>query len=156
MSDARSIFAPDLLADKRILVTGGGTGRGRGVARHLVAHGAEVHLWGRREAVLAEAAEYASGDRPGQVHVQTVDVRKADVVDAAMQQIFDAHGPLTSVVNNAAANFLAPTVNLSPRAFDAVASTVMYGSYNTTHSAGRRWIEQGLPGCVLSTLTTWV
>ena len=53
----REIFAPDLLSGKRILITGGGTGLGRGVAARLVKHGAEVHLWGRREAVLAEAAE---------------------------------------------------------------------------------------------------
>ncbi|HXO85795.1 MAG TPA: SDR family NAD(P)-dependent oxidoreductase, partial [Gemmatimonadales bacterium] len=56
----RDIFAPDLLSDKRILITGGGTGLGRGVAARLVKYGAEVHLWGRREAVLAEAAEEAS------------------------------------------------------------------------------------------------
>ena len=32
----RDIFAPDLLSDKRILITGGGTGLGRGVAGRLV------------------------------------------------------------------------------------------------------------------------
>ena len=41
-------FRPDTLSGKRILITGGGTGLGRGVAKHLVGHGAEVHLWGRR------------------------------------------------------------------------------------------------------------
>ena len=50
-----SLYAPDALAGKRILITGGGTGLGRGVAARLVAHGAQVHIWGRRENVLAEA-----------------------------------------------------------------------------------------------------
>jgi NAD(P)-dependent dehydrogenase (short-subunit alcohol dehydrogenase family) len=63
---------------------------------------------------------------------------------------------LTGVLNNAAANFIAPTVSLSPRAFEAVTSTVMTGSFNTTLAAGRRWIAEGLPGSVLSNLTTWV
>ena len=76
------VFSPTLLRGKRILITGGGTGLGRGVARHLVEHGAEVHLWGRREAVLAEAAEEASASRPGSVHYHTVDVRDYDNVDA--------------------------------------------------------------------------
>jgi NAD(P)-dependent dehydrogenase (short-subunit alcohol dehydrogenase family) len=150
------IFVPDLLDGKRVLITGGGTGLGRGLARELVAHGAQVHLWGRRPAVLEEAAAYAAGDQPDRVHVQPVDVRKADQVDAAMEEIWISHGPLTSLINNAAANFIAPTASLSPRAFEAVASTVMNGSFNTTHAAGRRWIAQGLPGCVLSNLTTWV
>ena len=50
-----SPFAPDLLAGKRILITGGGTGLGRGVAAEFVRHGAEVHLWGRRQNVLDDA-----------------------------------------------------------------------------------------------------
>jgi len=152
----RSPYRADLLADKRILITGGGTGLGRGVARHLVDHGAEVHLWGRRQAVLEEAAAEASVSRPGSVHVHTVDVRQADMVDAAMQTIWDQYGPLTGVVNNAAANFIAQTKGLSPRAFEAVTGTVMNGSFNTTLAAGKRWIADELPGSVVSTLTTWV
>src|SRR6478735_1283409 len=139
-----SPFASDALAGKRVLITGGGTGLGRGVARHLVDHGAEVHLWGRRPAVLEEAAAEASVSRPGSVHWQTVDVRNADLVSSAMDEIWTLHGPLTGVINNAAANFIAPTESLSPRAFDAVTSTVMSGSFHTTHAAGRRWIAEGL------------
>jgi NAD(P)-dependent dehydrogenase (short-subunit alcohol dehydrogenase family) len=150
------IYSPDLLAGKRVLITGGGTGLGRGVAGYLVRHGAQVHLWGRRLAVLEEAAVQAQGDRPGTVHVQAVDVRDADRVDAAVAEIWAEHGPLTGVLNNAAANFIAPTESISPRAFDAVTSTVMKGSFHTTHAVGRRWIAQGLPGSVVSTLTTWV
>jgi NAD(P)-dependent dehydrogenase (short-subunit alcohol dehydrogenase family) len=149
-------FRPDTLAGKRILITGGGTGLGRGVARHLVEQGAQVHLWGRRPAVLEEAAAEASAGRPGSVHVQTVNVRDADLVDGAMEQIWAEHGPLTGVINNAAANFSAPTESLSARAYEAVSSTVMDGSFNTTHAAGRRWIAGGDKGSVLSTLTTWV
>lgn len=155
-TDWTSPFAPDMLAGKRILITGGGTGLGRGVARYLVEHGASVHLWGRRSATLDEAATEASSSRPGSVHVQTVDVRDGDAVDTAMETLWQEHGPLTGVVNNAAANFIAPTESLSPRAFDAVSSTVMKGSFHTTHAAGKRWIAAGLPGSVLSTLTTWV
>jgi NAD(P)-dependent dehydrogenase (short-subunit alcohol dehydrogenase family) len=147
-----SIYDPSVLAGKRILITGGGTGLGRGVAAHLVRHGAEVHLWGRRMNVLEEAAaEVGDG-----AHVQAVDVRKADMVDAAVEEIFEQHGPLTGLINNAAANFIAPTKNISARAFEAISSTVMNGSFNTTHAVGKRWIAAGLPGSVISTLTSWV
>ena len=151
-----SIFDPAVLAGKRILITGGGTGLGRGVAAKLVAHGAQVHLWGRRETVLAEAAAEISAGRPGTVHYQAVNVRDFDLVAAAVDEIWDQQGPLTGVLNNAAANFIAPTVSLSPRAFDAVTSTVMTGSFNTTLAVGKRWIAEGLRGSVLSNLTTWV
>src|ERR1700754_2883541 len=139
-----TIYDPRVLAGKRILITGGGTGLGRGVAGHLVRHGAEVHLWGRRMNVLEEAAaEIGEG-----AHVQAVDVRDADVVDAAVASIWAEHGPLTGLINNAAANFIAPTKNLSARAFNAISSTVMNGSFNTTHAGGKRWIPEGLPGSV--------
>lgn len=152
----RDIFARDLLADKRILITGGGTGLGRGVAARLVKHGAQVHLWGRREAVLAEAAAEVADGRPDAAHYQTVDVRDSASVEAAVAEIWDQHGPLTGLLNNAAANFIAPTATLSQRAFEAVTSTVMTGSFNTTLALGKRWIAEGIPGTVLSNLTTWV
>jgi NAD(P)-dependent dehydrogenase (short-subunit alcohol dehydrogenase family) len=151
------VFAPDVLSGKRVLITGGGTGLGRIMAGHLVRHGATVHLWGRRQQVLEEAAEEIGGERgPGVAHVQTVNVRDAEQVDAAAQAIWDEHGPLTGLINNAAANFIVPTKDLSPRGYEAVSSTVMDGSFFTTHACGRRWIADGLPGNVISMLTTWV
>jgi NAD(P)-dependent dehydrogenase (short-subunit alcohol dehydrogenase family) len=152
----KRIFDPTVLDGKRIVITGGGTGLGRGVAAGLAAHGAQVHLWGRRETVLADAAAEISAAHPGAVHYQTVNVREFDQVAAAVGEIWERHGPLTGVLNNAAANFIAPTVSLSPRAFEAITSTVMTGSFNTTLAVGKRWIAEGLPGSVLSNLTTWV
>lgn len=154
--EAGSVYASNILKTKRVLITGGGTGLGKGIATYLAAHGAQVHLWGRRQAVLEEAATEAADGKAGIIHTHTVDVRDADAVDKTIEDIWTNHGPLTSVVNNAAANFIAPTESLSPRAFEAVSSTVLNGSFNTTHAAGRRWIAQGLTGTVLSMLTTWV
>jgi NAD(P)-dependent dehydrogenase (short-subunit alcohol dehydrogenase family) len=142
----------DALAGKSIVVTGGGTGIGLAMATHFAELGATVHLWGRREGVLAEAVA-GIGDA---AHAQVVDVRDADAVDAAVDELWAAHGPLTGVLNNAGANFIAQTEQLSHRAFRALTSTIMDGSFHTTHAVGRRWIAEGLPGSVVSTLATWV
>lgn len=156
VSQIGTIFDPQVLAGKRILVTGGGTGLGRGVSRHLVEHGAQVHIWGRRQAVLQEAVDEISDGYPSSAHLQTVDVRDAAAVQAAIDEIWSEHGPLTGLINNAAANFIAQTKDISANAFRAITSTVMDGSFHTTHALGKRWIAEGLPGSVISTLTTWV
>jgi len=72
-----------------------------------------------------------------------------------VEQIWQ-RGPLTGLINNAAANFISPSVDISPRGFAAVRSTVMDGALFSTLACGRRWIEQGLPGSVVSMLVTWV
>ena len=109
----------------------------------------------------ADAAEQitrgiAGRPHPGVVTFRSVDVRDAEAVEAAVQRIWEEHGPLTGAINNAAGNFISPTEKLSPRGFAAITDTVMKGSYHVTHAVGRRWIEQGLPGTVLSTLVSWV
>ncbi|WP_051687471.1 SDR family oxidoreductase [Curtobacterium sp. S6] len=151
-----SPFREDILEGQSILVTGGGSDLGKGVARHFAQHGATVHIWGRRENVLQETAEEISQGARGTVHYQAVDVRDSEAVGAAVGDIWERYGPLTGAMNNAAGNFIAQTKDLSPRGFQAITDTVMKGSYNVTHAVGRRWIEQGLTGNILSTLVSWV
>ena len=152
-----STFRADVLRGKRILITGGGTGLGKELARHFVAHGASVHICGRREAVLqaavAELQQAAAHGGSAEPHV--CDVREADQIEAMVEAIW-AGGPLTGLINNAAANFISPSTEISPRGFAAVRSTVMDGALFSTLACGRRWIAQGLPGSVVSMLVTWV
>ena len=152
-----SLYDKNALAGKRILITGGGTGLGKGMAMHMAMHGANVHLWGRREAVLKEAADEINAACGAQrAFYQPVDIRNAELVDSSVQAIWDQYGPLTSLINNAAANFIAPTKDLSPRGYEAIRSTVMDGAFFTTLACGKRWIEQGIKGSVVSTLVTWI
>lgn len=152
-----AMFRPDVLSGKRILITGGGTGLGKELARQFVACGASVHICGRREAVLqATVAELsAAAAHGGNAQYHICDVRDADQIDAMVERIWQG-GPLTGLVNNAAANFISPSVDISPRGFAAVRSTVMDGALFATLSCGKRWIAQGLPGSVVSMLVTWV
>jgi NAD(P)-dependent dehydrogenase (short-subunit alcohol dehydrogenase family) len=152
-----STFRADVLAGKRILVTGGGTGLGKELARHFVAHGAAVFICGRREAVLAQtvAELRTAASHGGTAEYHVCDVREAEQIEAMVERIW-AGGPLTGLVNNAAANFIAPSTEISPRGFAAVRSTVMDGALFSTLACGRRWIAQGLPGSVVSMLVTWV
>lgn len=149
------VFRDNVLEGKSILVTGGGSGLGREISKSLCAKGAVVHICGRRENVLEEARIEIAAAGTGAVHTHVCDIRDADQVEAMFEAIW-AVGPLTGLLNNAAANFIAPTKELSPRGFRAVTSTVMDGSFHVTLAAGKRWISQGLKGSVVSNLVTWV
>ena len=157
MSMAPSVFKDDVLAGKRILITGGGTGLGKELARSFISRGAAVYICGRRqnvlEATIAELKEAAA--QGGTAKAFICDVREADQIEAMVDQIW-LEGPLTGLVNNAAANFISPSVDISPRGFAAVRSTVMDGALFATLACGRRWIKEGLPGSVVSMLVTWV
>ncbi|MFP3566466.1 SDR family oxidoreductase [Paraburkholderia sp. SIMBA_030] len=150
-------FRPDVLRGKRILVTGGGTGLGKELSRAFVARGAAVHICGRRPAVLEQTVGElgAQAQHGGSIEAHVCDVREAEQIESMVETIWRT-GPLTGLVNNAAANFIAPSTEISPRGFAAVRSTVMDGALFSTLACGRRWIEQGLPGSVVSMLVTWV
>jgi NAD(P)-dependent dehydrogenase (short-subunit alcohol dehydrogenase family) len=149
------IFRPDALAGKSILVTGGGSGLGKEISKALAERGATVHICGRRAQVLEAAAQEIAAPGGAKIHTHVCDIRDADQVDRMMEAIWQV-GPLTGLLNNAAANFIAPTKELSPRGFRAVTSTVMDGSFHVTLAAGKRWIAGGLKGSVVSNLVTWV
>jgi NAD(P)-dependent dehydrogenase (short-subunit alcohol dehydrogenase family) len=149
-----SMFKPDLLAGKKILVTGGGTGLGKSVGRHFVELGAHLVICGRRSEVLdATAKEFRAAVAGARVDTVSCDVRDAAQVESMMDTIWSG-GPLDVLVCNAAANFIARTEKLSPRAVDAVLNIVLHGSFYCTIAAGRRWIDAGRPGNVISTVST--
>ncbi|QOG21883.1 MULTISPECIES: SDR family oxidoreductase [Bradyrhizobium] len=149
------MFDAAVLKGKRILVTGGGTGLGKEMSVGFAAHGAHVYICGRRKEVLDQAVRDIAERSGGTVSALLANVRDPDSIEAMMSSIW-AEGPLTGLVNNAAANFLAPTESLSPRGYEAVRSTVMDGSFYASLACGKRWIAAGLPGSIISNLVTWV
>ncbi|MGB3455996.1 MAG: SDR family oxidoreductase [Litorimonas sp.] len=150
------MFRPGLMDGQRVLVTGGGTGLGREMTEGFLSLGAEVHILGRRGGVLDDTAKELTDRHGGTVIGHPCDIRDVDAIQAVNDRIWADHGPLTGLVNNAAGNFISRTEDLSIRGFDAIANIVFRGTFAMTHDIGRRWIEAGDRGSVLSILTTWV
>jgi NAD(P)-dependent dehydrogenase (short-subunit alcohol dehydrogenase family) len=150
------MFQDGLLKGKNILITGGGTGLGKEIAEKYLQLGADVWIAGRRAGVLDTAAKELMARHGGKVRTHAVDIRDYAAVDAMAQRIWDESGPLTGLVNNAAGNFISPTKDLTPNGFNAIANIVFHGSFYVTHCVGKRWIEGGTKGSVISILVTWV
>lgn len=150
------IYQPGLMAGQRILVSGGGTGLGRVMAEALLILGAELYICGRRGPVLEATVHELMAAHGGRVVPLVCDIRDEAAIAAMVQQIWEDGGALTGLLNNAAGNFVSRTEDLSPRAFDAIASIVFRGSFVLTLECGKRWLAAGQKASVLSILTTWV
>lgn len=146
------MFHPDLLKNKRALITGGGTGLGKGMAQRFLELGAEVYICGRREGVLAATVEELSAK--GKIHALPCDVRDLEAVERMIDSIWK-DGPLDILVNNAAGNFIARTEELSPRAWESVIGIVLMGTLHCTMACGRRWLKMERGGTVLSISATY-
>jgi NAD(P)-dependent dehydrogenase (short-subunit alcohol dehydrogenase family) len=148
------MFERGLLRQKRILITGGGTGLGKGMAQRFLDLGATVYICGRRQQVLDETVSELDRIAPAKIRSVSCDVREVARVEEMLASIWQ-DGPLDIVVNNAAGNFLARTEELSPGAFEAVIGIVLKGTINVTMACGRRWLQTKHRGTVLNIATTY-
>src|ERR1700754_3907247 len=147
------MFEKDLLANKRILVTGGGSGLGAAMGRRFLELGAELVICGRRLELLEQTAADMRRSSGGKVGAIRCDIRDGAAVDAMMDTVF-GKAPLDVLVNNAPATFIAQTEHLSFRAADAILAPTLHGAMYCTLAAGKRWIEGQHRGVVLSILST--
>jgi len=150
--ETETMFHKDLLQHKRILISGGGTGLGKGMASRFLELGATIYICGRREEVLKTTA--AELKTKGLIHAIPCDVRSLEAVEQMIDTIWTA-GPLDILVNNAAGNFIARTEELSPRAWESVINIVLMGTLHCTLACGRRWLAAKRPGTVLSISATY-
>jgi NAD(P)-dependent dehydrogenase (short-subunit alcohol dehydrogenase family) len=148
------MFRADLLKDKVIVVTGGGTGLGKSMAMRFAELGGRLVLTSRKQEHLDATAEEIR-KKGGVAEGITCDVRDAASVDAMVEQAVAKLGRVDVLINNAAGNFLAQTEKLSSNAFKTVVDIVLTGSFHATLACGRQMIKQGTGGSILSIVTTY-
>src|ERR1700752_4379027 len=100
------------LANGVAVVTGAGSGIGRGLARQLAAAGSALALGGIDWAGLEQTAASLS-ERGVQLSAHIVDVSDESAVQAFAQDVLAKHGRVTLLINNAG-------VNLPPRVVSQV------------------------------------
>ncbi len=131
-----------LLAGKRVLITGGGTGTGADLARGFHAAGAELVLAGRREGPLEGVAGRLGGAR----------IVTADVTDeASVQAMFEAAGPVDVVIANAGASMSAPFARTSLEDWNAMLAVNLTGVFLTLRAGLRQLAGWGRLISVAST-----
>jgi NAD(P)-dependent dehydrogenase (short-subunit alcohol dehydrogenase family) len=139
---------------KAAIVTGGGSGLGRAMALELARLGAGVVVAGRRQEALDESVALIAA-KGGTGHAQVTDVREPEAVDALVATAVERFGRVDVLVNNAAGNFVVRAEDLSPNGWRAVVAIVLDGTFLCSRAAGRRRIEQGDGGAILSVIASY-
>ncbi len=146
-------YSKDALAGRVALITGGATGIGFGIASEFASLGAKVVLASRKQENLDTAVEQirAAG---GEVSSIRTDVRNYGEVEAAVQFAVDTYGGLDIMIANAAGNFVVPTAEMSPRAWQVVIDIDLNGTFHCAHAAFKPLCASTFGGRLIAISTT--
>ena len=147
------MFEKNILKNKVILVTGGGSGLGKSMAIRFAELGASLVIASRRKDVIADTTSQIRKTGKECFGLQC-DVRDMDQVDNMIKNSLNKFGKIDILINNAAGNFISPTEMLSPGGFKAVVDIVLTGTFNCTLAVGKEMIKQK-SGNILNIVTTY-
>ncbi len=142
-------YSPSLLAGRRALVTGGGTGIGRAIAEGLARAGADVVIAARRVEPLEEAAAEIEAITGRPVTVDRVDIRDLETVAALAERRAD----VDLLVNNAGGQFPQKAREFSPNGWRSVIDLNLHGTWNMTQAFGDRMLD-GRGGTICNVVAT--
>jgi len=132
-----------------VVVTGGGTGLGKGIAVEFARLGASVVVASRSQDHLdagTRAIEQVGAAALGVV----CDIRDPDSISQAFDDAEAAFGLPGVLVNNAAANFPTPAEDLSPNGWRAVVEITLNGTFFVSREFARRHIAAGSPAAIVN------
>ena len=135
------------LADRTFLVTGGGSGIGKGVAAAVVAAGGDVMIVGRNADRLAAAADEiksAGGDGAGEVRYEPADVTNEDEVARVVDAATAWNGRLHGVVHCASGSeTIGPITQVDSEAWRRTVDLNVNGSMYVLKHAAREMVRGG-------------
>ncbi len=144
-----AVFAPGLFAGKHVLVTGGATGIGFGIAMELGRLGARITIAARHAERLAAAVErlHAAGIDAAW---RQVNIRAAEEVDALIARLAGAGNLPDALINNAGGQFSAPALETSANGFRAVVDLNLQGTWQMCRAYAAALVAARKPGRIVN------
>jgi NAD(P)-dependent dehydrogenase (short-subunit alcohol dehydrogenase family) len=134
---------------RAVIVTGGGRGVGRAVARSFLAAGAQVVICGRNPPAAGEpVAAGPDGTERAAAFIQA-DVREPHQAQALVEVASERMGRLDVLVNNAGGSPSSPAAEVSPRFFASVVALNLLAPFYCAQAANAV-LQQGDGGSILN------
>ena len=134
---------------KVAVVTGGGTGIGRGIALEFAKAGADVVVAGRRLAPLEETVQEVKALGRRSFVVQT-DVSQRPEVENMVQKAIEEFSVIDILVNNAGLQLKGSLLELNEDDWDKVVDINLKGCFLCSQAVGRRMVERGKGGNIIN------
>lgn len=148
-TDVNDVFAPALFRNRRVLVTGGGTGIGFAIAKLFGSLGAEILIASRTESSLQKAtAELV--DAGASASWCQLNIRNDSEVKNLFSRLLANKKLPDIVVNNAGGQFSANALDISANGFRAVVDLNLNGTWHVSREFARSMIDAGKPGRIIN------
>ncbi len=137
------------------VVTGGGSGIGRGVAEELAKRGCQVGLIDIMPQEDARSALEAIVRHGAQVVYEHVDVRNRAAVNTAAERIRTRLGPVSIVVSNAITSQRHDFLHTSFDELQQAVEVGIYGAFHVLQAFTRQMIEAQVSGSIIQMTSPW-
>jgi NAD(P)-dependent dehydrogenase (short-subunit alcohol dehydrogenase family) len=154
------MFKEKVLQNRVAVITGGGTGLGKEIAKEYARHGAKIVICSRSPEHLAEGkteieeAVLQDSAMTPEVMTYPLDVREPLHIRKFTRKVVERYSRIDILVNNAAGNFIYPAEKLPLGGWKSVIDIVLNGSFYCSQIIGKQMIEQQ-QGQILNILATY-
>lgn len=142
--------------DKSYIVTGGASGIGFGVVKHLAANGARVTVVDVKTEALDAAHErlVAMGIASDALALVAQDVSADGAGEAMVEKSLSAFGGIDGLVTCAGIIVMGPMMELTPQVWDRTLDINLKGTFFNVQAVARAMLEAGRKGAIVTFSST--
>ncbi len=142
------MFQKDLFKDKKIFVSGGGSGIGFTIAKQFLELGATVFIASRKQERIDEALSKLT--EYGTCYGTTCNIRQMEDVQKAVDFIKEKTNTIDILINNAGGQFPSPAEKISENGWKAVIDTNLNGTWFMTQTFAKAFFIPQKSGNIIN------